>query len=139
MRKLLLALAILLTLGSPGAQAAHVGASGYVLQFHAGNGCFAFLVTPNITSTADGVWFSIDTSSSAALTPQAAGSQVALIQGTLLLQSVASALAVTDIPQIGLDYDPSAPKVACLIDAVGDGQIQTIRATNFNFPKGTSQ
>jgi hypothetical protein len=134
MRKLLLALAAPLALGSPGAHAAYVGAAGYVYEAHAGNGCTAFLLTPTPTSSFDGLWYSIDTSGSSTLTPQAIMAQVALVQSAALLQSLDVQIGATIIPQIGLDYDPGAPTATCLLDATGDGPIQTRRATNFNFP-----
>ena len=134
MRKLLLALAAPLALGSPGAHAAYVGASGYVYESHAGNGCTAFLLTPTPTSSFDGLWYSIDTSSASTLTPQAIMAQVALVQSAALLQSFDVQVGATVIPQIGVDYDASAPMATCMLDASGDGPIQTRRATNFNFP-----
>jgi hypothetical protein len=139
-RKLLgtsLAVTVLLW-GTLGAHASFVGASGYVTEAHVGNGCAAVLITPQYGSPNGGVWFSIDISSSGPLTPQAVSAQIGILLGAANAQNFAVLAGVTPT-KIGLDFDPTKPLVACLIDAEGDGQIQTIRATNFNFPPGPNQ
>jgi len=129
--------ATLLLWGTLGAQASYVGASGYVAEAHVGNRCAAVLITPQYGSPTGGVWFSIDTSSSSPLTAQAASAQIGILLGAANAANLA-ALAGFTPTKIGLDYDPTKT-ATCLIDEEGDGQIQTIRATNFNYPPGLNQ
>jgi hypothetical protein len=124
--------ATLLLWGTLGAHASFVGASGYVTEAHVGNGCAAVLITPQYGSPNGGVWFSIDISSSSPLAPQAASAQVGIVLGAASAENL-TFLAGGTPTKIGLDYDPSQT-ATCLIDAEGDGQIQTFRATNFNYP-----
>ena len=144
MKRVLISAAILAAVLSttPAMATTYVGASGYARMGHTGNGCAMVLLTSTIDAPlADGVWFSIDTSSASPLTNDAAAAQVALVSNAASSELLQYELAVNPavIPKLGLDYNPSAPLVTCAIDEVGDGSVQTIRATNFNYPAGPSQ
>lgn len=138
-RKLLgagLAATVLLS-GTLGAHASYLGTSGYIYASHVGNGCAAVFITPEYTSPAGGAWYSIDISSSGNLTQQAVSAQIGILVSVSNAENLAFVTGATPT-KIGLDYDPSQT-ATCLIDAEGDGQIQTFRATNFNYPPGLNQ
>jgi hypothetical protein len=81
---------------------------------------------------------SIDISSSSPLSPQAVSAQIGILLGAANAENLAALAGLTPI-KIGLDYDPTNPLATCLIDAEGDGQVETIRATHFNYPPGVNQ
>ena len=138
MKTLLAAAAITAALSFPASAQTFLGASGYVLKGHVGTNCAMVYLSPSITSPDGGYWFSIDISSASTLTPQAASAQVTIVSNAASSELLLQELGVTP-PKLGVDYNPSAPQVDCVIDEEGGGTVPTVRVVDFNYPASPAQ